>query len=89
MILQMRLAPTPTVDNSQAKMFKFMPYFFALVCYNFSCALALYSTVGNLFTIGQQLIINRMKDSGDPTEAVAAAGNRPMKNVTPSKKKAK
>jgi YidC/Oxa1 family membrane protein insertase len=87
MIIQMHLAPTPTTDNAQAKMMKFMPYFFALVCYNFSCALALYSTVGNLFTIGQQLIINRMKDP-EPV-AVAAPSGRGMKNVTPAKKKLK
>ncbi|PTY06384.1 hypothetical protein DB347_13230 [Opitutaceae bacterium EW11] len=87
MIIQMHLAPTPTTDNAQAKMMKFMPYFFALVCYNFSCALALYSTIGNLFTIGQQMIINRMKDS-ELTPA-PAAGGKAMKNVTPAKKKAK
>lgn len=90
MIIQMRLSPTPTVDNAQARMFKFMPYFFALVCYNFSCALALYSTVGNIFTIGQQLVINRMKDPGGDPSPVATGGSRgPMKNVTPSKKKIK
>jgi YidC/Oxa1 family membrane protein insertase len=89
MIIQMRLVPTPTVDNAQAKMFKLMPYFFALICYNFSCALALYSTVGNIFTIGQQLIINRMKDEPDAPAPAAAGGKRPMKNVTPGKEKAK
>ena len=90
MVLQMHLAPTPTVDNAQAKMFKFMPYFFALVCYNFSCALALYSTIGNVFTIGQQLIINRMKDVEPVAAPSASSSSRaPMKNVTPSKKKIK
>lgn len=88
MILQMRLSPMPSTDNAQAKMFKFMPYFFALVCYNFSCALALYSTVGNIFTIGQQLVINRMKDP-EVTPAAPAGGSRAMKNVTPAKKKGK
>jgi YidC/Oxa1 family membrane protein insertase len=85
MIVQMRLVPTPTVDNAQQKIFKIMPYFFTLVCYNFSCALALYSTVGNLFTIGQQLVINRMKDDDAPAEPVVEG--RPTKNVTPSRKK--
>lgn len=73
MIIQMNLTPTPTVDNMQAKMFKFMPYFFALICYNFSCALSLYSTINGLFTIGQQLVINKMKDPvGDAAEAALA-----------------
>ena len=85
MLFQMRLTPQPTVDNAQAKMMKFMPVIFTLFCYSFSCALALYSTVNGLFTIGQQLVINRMKDV-EPAPAVGPDG---MKNVTPAKKKAK
>jgi YidC/Oxa1 family membrane protein insertase len=88
MIFQMRLTPMPTVDNAQAKIFKFMPWMFTLFCYNFSCALALYSTINGLFTIGQQLIINRMKDPVDIVPAVPApTGNKKVKNVTPKKKK--
>jgi YidC/Oxa1 family membrane protein insertase len=91
MIIQMHLTPTPTVDNMQAKMFKFMPYIFALFCYNFSCALSLYSTVNGVFTILQQLVINKMKDPvGDAAEAALAVesakrGGRKVKNVTPGK----
>ncbi|ATC63780.1 hypothetical protein CMV30_07340 [Nibricoccus aquaticus] len=85
MIVQMRLTPQPSIDNAQAKMFKFMPYIFAIFCYNFSCALALYSTVNGLFTIGQQLIINRMKDEPLAPVPVAAKGGKGMKNVTPKK----
>ena len=84
MIFQMRLTPQPSVDNAQAKMLKFMPYLFILFCYSFSCALALYSTINGLFTIGQQLVINRMKDDGDPATTTASDG---LKNVTPKKKK--
>jgi YidC/Oxa1 family membrane protein insertase len=88
MIIQMHITPQPTVDNMQAKMFKFMPYVFALFCYNFSCALSLYSTVNGIFTIGQQLVVNRMKD--DPPAAPTVADKksrwgRPVKNVTPKK----
>jgi YidC/Oxa1 family membrane protein insertase len=93
MVIQMHLTPSPTVDNAQAKMMKFMPYVFALFCYNFSCALALYSTVNGIFTIGQQLVINRMKDNdagpvGPGTAAVATASGaaKAMKNVTPKKR---
>jgi hypothetical protein len=39
--------------------------------------------VNGLFTIGQQIVINRMKDDGDPTPAI----NDRLKNVTPAKKK--
>jgi YidC/Oxa1 family membrane protein insertase len=84
MLVQMQLTPQANIDKTQATMMKFMPLFFLWICYNFSCALSLYSTVNGLFTIGQQIIINRMKDDGDPTPAI---NDRP-KNVTPKKKKA-
>jgi YidC/Oxa1 family membrane protein insertase len=82
MIIQMRLTPTPTTDNAQATMMKVMPWMFTLFCYNFASGLALYSTINGLFTIGQQLVINRMPEVQLP--ATPADG---MKNVTPKKKK--
>jgi YidC/Oxa1 family membrane protein insertase len=86
MVIQMRLTPTPSVDNAQATMMKVMPFVFTLFCYTFSCALSLYSFVNGLFTIGQQLVINRMKDE-EPAPAVAIGpGGKPVKNVTPKKK---
>ena len=87
MIIQMRLTPTPTTDPAQAMMFKIMPWIFTLFCYNFSCALALYSTVNGLFTIGQQMVINRMPEPELPKAAPAAAPAGGMKNVTPKKKR--
>ncbi len=87
MVFQMRLTPQPTVDNAQAKIFKFMPWIFTAICYNFSCALALYSAVNGLFTIGQQLVINRMKDEPLEPTPVATRGNKKVKNVTPKKRK--
>ncbi|MEO6004255.1 MAG: membrane protein insertase YidC [Opitutus sp.] len=89
MVIQMHLTPSPTVDNAQAKMMKFMPYVFALFCYTFSCALALYSTINGIFTIGQQLVINRMKDPAPVAVATTPASGKAMKNVTPSNKKLK
>jgi YidC/Oxa1 family membrane protein insertase len=85
MVIQMHITPQPTVDNMQAKMFKFMPYIFALFCYNFSCALSLYSTVNGIFTILQQVIINRMKDPAPVVAVVEKATGRKTKNVTPGK----
>jgi YidC/Oxa1 family membrane protein insertase len=82
---QMRLTPQPTVDNAQARMMKFMPFLFMVFCYNYSCALSLYSTVNGLFTIGQQLVINRMKDDPVAVGPVAVSG-KPTKNVTPKRK---
>ncbi|HEY0946511.1 MAG TPA: membrane protein insertase YidC [Opitutaceae bacterium] len=93
MIFQMRLTPTPTgageAAQMQATMMKFMPVVFTLICYNFSCALALYSTVNGLFTIVQQLIVNKtVKDEPVAATAAKTGGNpwKPVKNVTPKKK---
>ena len=85
MVVQMHLTPSPSVDNAQAKMMKFMPIVFTIFCYTFSCALSLYSFVNGLFTIGQQLIINRMKDD-DPAVAAVGPSGKVIKNVTPRKK---
>jgi YidC/Oxa1 family membrane protein insertase len=83
MVIQMHLTPSPSVDNMQMKMMKFMPYVFTFFCYNFSCALSLYSFVNGVFTIGQQLVINRMKDPVEPAPGKPAPGGKPIKNVTP------
>jgi YidC/Oxa1 family membrane protein insertase len=87
MVIQMRLVPQPpTADNMQLKMMKFMPYLFTAICYNsYACSLAIYSTANGIFTIGQQMVINRMKDDGDPATQTGPGG-RPTKNVTPKKK---
>ena len=82
-IVQMQLMPTPSMDNAQAKMMKFMPLLFVLFCYNFGSGLALYWTISNIFTIGQQIIINRMPDH-DPLPAAPG-----VKNVTPAGKRPK
>jgi YidC/Oxa1 family membrane protein insertase len=79
-LVQMQLMPTPSMDNTQAKMMKFMPLMFVFFCYSFGSGLALYWTISNAFTIGQQLIINRMPDH-DPLAPAAVGG---VKNVTPA-----
>lgn len=87
MVIQMRLTPSPSMDPMQAKMMQFMPIIFTLFCYTFSCALSLYSTVNGLFTIVQQLVINKMKDPEADAPAVAVGpGGKVVKNVTPKKK---
>ncbi len=62
MFLQMRLSPK-TGDPAQQKVFAFMPLMFVMFCYNYASALALYFTVGNIFSI-VQLYLTR--DSGTP-----------------------
>jgi YidC/Oxa1 family membrane protein insertase len=85
---QMRLTPTPNADPTQAKMMQFMPLMFLFIYYSMPAALSLYSTANAIFTIAQQLIINRMKDDGDPANAAVTAGpgGKPIKNVTPKNK---
>ena len=90
MIIQMRITPVMTTDPAQAMMMKIMPWIFTLFCYNFSCALALYSTVNGAFTIGQQLVVNRMPDPELPIDNGGAAGapkNVTPKHASPKKKK--
>ncbi len=91
MVYQMRLTPQPSIDSTQQKIFKFMPIFFTLICYNFSCALALYSTINGLFTIGQQLVVNKYTVDPTPTPLGVPSGTgksgKKIKNVTPPKKK--
>jgi len=91
MYFQMKLTPSPTMDNMQAKIFKLMPFFFTAICYNFSCALALYSTINGLFTIGQQIVVNKYtKEDPTPTPlgvpSGTGKGGKKIKNVTPPKK---
>ncbi len=79
---QMRVTPQPSVDNAQMKIMKFMPIMFVAFYYNWPCALSLYSTVNGLFTIGQQLLVNRTRDTED---VPAAKPGKHVKNVTPRK----
>jgi YidC/Oxa1 family membrane protein insertase len=79
---QMRVTPQPSVDNAQMKIMKFMPIMFVAFYYNWPCALSLYSTVNGLFTIGQQLLVNRTKDTQD---VAPAKPGKHVKNVTPRK----
>ncbi|HEY9155344.1 MAG TPA: YidC/Oxa1 family insertase periplasmic-domain containing protein, partial [Opitutaceae bacterium] len=88
MFFQMQFTPQPSVDNQQAKLMKYMPVGMGLLYYNFSSALSVYSTVNALFMMGQQFIINRMKDAPAPAPAAKSGpGGRPIKNVTPSARK--
>ena len=86
----MRLVPQPTLETEQsqmtAKMMKFMPLFYVVFAYNMACAISLYSTVNGLFTIGQQLMINRMKDP-EVAPVVTTGKGKVTKNVTPAKKR--
>jgi YidC/Oxa1 family membrane protein insertase len=84
---QMRLTPTPNADPAQQKMMQFMPLIFLFIYYSMPAALSLYSTANAVFTIVQQMVINRLKEPDETEPAAVGPGGKVIKNVTPPKKK--
>ena len=60
MYLQQRLSPTTFNDPMQEKVFKFLPLVFTIFLITFPAGLMLYWTVNNIFSIIQQMLINKM-----------------------------
>jgi YidC/Oxa1 family membrane protein insertase len=56
-------------------MMMFMPLIFIVFCYNYASALALYITVGNLFSMFQ-MYVTRKKTAPAPVKAVVKRKNR-------------
>ena len=74
MIIQTRITPTsPSADEMQAKMMKYMPLIFIPILYNFSSGLTLYWTVQNILSIAQTKMT---KD--DPDEDKPASTAKPV-----------
>jgi YidC/Oxa1 family membrane protein insertase len=65
MYFQMKMMPTPSIDNAQTKIIKWMPFIFFPFTYYFSSGLVLYWTTTNCFSIFQQWITNRSRDEED------------------------
>ena len=59
--IQMSMTPK-SGDKTQQMVFKFMPLFFLVICYNFASALALYWTTQNIFSIFQTWLMNRLPE---------------------------
>lgn len=94
MYFQMKMMPTPSVDNAQVKIMKWMPFIFFPFTYYFSSGLVLYWTTTNVFSIFQQWITNRTRDEEDDRidEEVAELENPTKKKMSGpliSKKKKK
>ncbi len=83
---QMKMMPMPSVDNMQAKIFKFMPILMVVMLYNFSSGLALYWTAQNLFTIGQQALTNR-KNKDEEVEIIPPSTKKQKQQPARRKKK--
>lgn len=85
MYYQMKLQPMPSADEVQRAMFKFMPFIFSIMLYNFSSGLLLYWTVSNCVSMLQQYLINRKPDEEEnPSVEVIPPGGQ----GGPAKKKA-
>jgi len=67
MVLQQRMAPQ-VGDPAQRRMFMLMPFIFGFMFMSFPAGLVLYWLVNNIFTIGQQMLTERMM-AGAPKPA--------------------
>ncbi|MGB0371014.1 MAG: membrane protein insertase YidC [Opitutales bacterium] len=60
---QMKMTPQPAAMDEQQqmmqKMFKIMPWMFAIILYNFASALSLYWIANNLLTMTQMYLVNK------------------------------
>jgi len=59
MFYQQKLTPSNFTDPMQEKVFKFLPVIFTLFFFTFPAGLVLYWFVNNLFSIAQQVFVNR------------------------------
>jgi YidC/Oxa1 family membrane protein insertase len=58
--------PTPGMDQTQAKLMRYLPLIFLVFLYNYSAGLALYWTVNNLLTILQTKLTKNLRDPAAP-----------------------
>ncbi|WP_019672118.1 membrane protein insertase YidC [Psychrobacter lutiphocae] len=72
MFAQQSFSPQPT-DPMQAKVMKFLPIIFTLFMLFFPAGLVLYWTVNNLFTMGQQYLVNKKVEKEQREKAANAA----------------
>ncbi|PNK60763.1 membrane protein insertase YidC [Psychrobacter sp. FDAARGOS_221] len=72
MFAQQSFSPQPT-DPMQAKVMKFLPIIFTLFMLFFPAGLVLYWTVNNLFTMGQQFLVNKQVEKEQREKAANMA----------------
>ncbi len=71
MFLQQRMTPNNFTDPMQEKIFKYLPIVFTFFFITFPSGLVLYWFVNNLFSIGQQFIVNQQfKNAKDAKEKI-------------------
>lgn len=69
MYYQQKLTPSNFTDPMQEKVFKFLPVIFTFFFFTFPAGLVLYWFVNNLFSIGQQFIVNTQFNNANDAEA--------------------
>lgn len=64
MYLSQRLTPSNFTDPMQEKIFRMLPWFFMIffIIFPFPAGLVLYWTINNIFSILQQIVINKMME---------------------------
>ena len=68
MLWQSHLTPaSPGMDQSQAKLMRYMPLMFLVFLYNYSGGLALYMTVSTLLGVLQTKLTKNLRDPAVPT----------------------
>ena len=86
MIIQTRITPTsPSANEMQAKMMKYMPMIFIPILYNFSAGLTLYWTIQNILSIAQTMLTKAEPDETKPD--AAAQTSEKTKERKPRKKR--
>ncbi len=87
MFYQQRLTPNNFTDPMQEKVFKYLPVIFTFFFLTFPSGLVLYWFVNNLFSIGQQFIVNaQFKNAKDAQIAVSDHAHK-MEHKEMEKKK--
>ncbi|WP_415249865.1 membrane protein insertase YidC [Sulfurimonas sp.] len=88
MYYQQKLTPSNFTDPMQEKVFKFLPVIFTFFFITFPSGLVLYWFVNNLFSIGQQFIVNaQFKNANEAEEALARAKKSDKSDKKISEKK--
>ena len=88
MYYQQKLTPSNFTDPMQEKVFKFLPVIFTFFFITFPSGLVLYWFVNNLFSIGQQFIVNaQFKNANDAEEALARTKKSDKKEIPNKKEK--
>ncbi len=87
MYYQQKLTPNNFTDPMQEKVFKFLPIIFTFFFLTFPSGLVLYWFVNNLFSIGQQFIVNAQFKNAKDAEIALSNHAHKMEHKEMEKKK--